>query len=166
MSEIIVSGTTISVTTIDASNTYLVESSGVLEVLNGGLVSGLITVGNPAGLRGTLVVSSGGTTLSTTIGANALAYDFGAASGTTISYGGRESVVSGGTESGTDITYGGLQNVGGDGIAIGALISYGGEQDVVGDGIAIGATISYGAPNGSATAESRPARRSATAAPN
>jgi autotransporter passenger strand-loop-strand repeat protein len=83
MSEIIVSsGVTTSVSTLDASNTYLVERAGVLDILNGGLISGLITVDS------TLNVSSGGTTLSTTI--NQYGYQYvwngGIASGTTISY--------------------------------------------------------------------------------
>jgi hypothetical protein len=63
MSQIIVSGGTTSVTTVDSANTYLVESGGVLDVLSGGLVSGLITV-DPTG---DAVVSLGGTTLSAAI---------------------------------------------------------------------------------------------------
>ena len=57
MSQIIVSGVTSSVTAVDASNTYLVESGGTLDILNGGLVSGLITVSQ----GGTLNVYAGGT---------------------------------------------------------------------------------------------------------
>jgi hypothetical protein len=63
VSLIIVSGTTTSITSVDASNTYLVESGGVLDILNGGLVSGLISVVQ----GGELVVSAGGTALSATI---------------------------------------------------------------------------------------------------
>jgi autotransporter passenger strand-loop-strand repeat protein len=63
MSEIIVSGGTTSVTSVDASDTYLVESGGTLAILNGGLVSGLVTVDQ----GGAVNVSSGGTALSTTI---------------------------------------------------------------------------------------------------
>lgn len=43
MSEVIVSAGTTSVTIVDASNTYLVESGGTLDVLNGGLVAALNT---------------------------------------------------------------------------------------------------------------------------
>ena len=59
MSEIIVSGVTTSVTTIDATNSYLVESNGELDIVAGGLVSGLVTIGR----GGTVFVSSGGTVL-------------------------------------------------------------------------------------------------------
>jgi hypothetical protein len=55
MSLIIVSGTTSSVTTVDSTNSYVVESGGVLDILNGGVVSGLITVSS----GGTAIVSGG-----------------------------------------------------------------------------------------------------------
>jgi hypothetical protein len=58
MSLIIISGGSTSVTTADASDSYIVESSGTLEILGGGLVSGLITLSN-----GGQVIVNGGTAL-------------------------------------------------------------------------------------------------------
>jgi hypothetical protein len=49
MSQIVVSSGVTTVSTVDASNTYLVEGSGTLIVLDGGLVSGLITISQGGG---------------------------------------------------------------------------------------------------------------------
>ena len=67
MSQIIVSGGTTFVTTVD-SNSYLIETNdpyagATLDILDGGAVTGPITVGQYA----TLIVSSGGTALNTTV---------------------------------------------------------------------------------------------------
>ena len=59
MSQIVVSSGTTSVSTIDASNTYFVEGSGTLDILDGGLISSLVTVYQ----GGVMLISSGGTTL-------------------------------------------------------------------------------------------------------
>jgi antigen 43 len=96
MSQIIVTGGTTSVTTVDASNTYHVEDGGTLDILYFGLVSGLITVGGD----GRLIVSEDGTALSTTI-----------------SNGGVQDVVNGGIAISSTISSGGYQGVGSGGIA-------------------------------------------------
>jgi hypothetical protein len=59
MSQIVVSSGTTSVSTVDASNSYLDEMQGTLVIFNGGLVSG-VTVGQDFELGGVLVESSGG----------------------------------------------------------------------------------------------------------
>jgi autotransporter passenger strand-loop-strand repeat protein len=134
MSEIIVSGGTTSVSTVDASDTYLVEGGGTLDILSGGLVSGLITVAQ----AGTLIVSSGGTALDTMIGFGGTQFDYGSANGTTISYGGSQIVESGGSASGTTINSGGTQYD--HGSANGTTVSSGGYQEVS-SGIASGTVI-------------------------
>jgi hypothetical protein len=60
---IIPDGTELDITTVDNSNTYLVESNGTLAIDSGGVVSGLITV------EGQLLIS--GTAFSTIIEAGA-----------------------------------------------------------------------------------------------
>lgn len=116
MSQIVVSSGTTSVTTVDASNTFLVEDSGTLEILDGGVVSGLITV-VPAGA---LQVDAGGTALSATISGVGL-----------------EIVLSGGVDSGAQISGGELDVYG---LASGARI-FGGLQIVEAGGTAISAAV-------------------------
>jgi autotransporter passenger strand-loop-strand repeat protein len=108
MSQIIVSSGTTTVSTVDTSNTYLVEGSGTLVILNGGLVSNLIAVGQVGSAGGTLIVSSGGTVLNTLIN-NAVELVYGAASGTTIFVNGTQYVESGGIASGTTISANSVQ---------------------------------------------------------
>src|SRR5208283_5044872 len=139
MSEIVVSETNLSVTTVDASNTYLVENDGGLYIYGGGVVSGLITVD-----FGALFVSSGGTALSATISDNGgESVDGGIAGSTTISDG-DQSVEEGGIASGTTIGNDGYQLVEYGGTASCTTISSGGQQLVEYGGIASGTTISYG----------------------
>ena len=57
------SGTTTVSTAIPTTTAYIVEGSGTLDVVNGGTVSGLITVSG----GGIVYVSSGGKTLDTTV---------------------------------------------------------------------------------------------------
>src|SRR5580700_6688154 len=92
MSQIIVSSGTTSVSTIDASNTYFVEGSGTLDILDGGLISSLVTVGQ----GGVALIASGGTTLSMTISSGGEQDVYGSAMDTTVS-GGFEHVWSAGT---------------------------------------------------------------------
>jgi autotransporter passenger strand-loop-strand repeat protein len=110
MSQIIVSGTTSDVTTVDSANTYLVESGGILDILSGGVVSGLITVSQ----GGELDVSSGGTTLSTVISSGGSDYILGngSASAITVDSGGYL-YLEGGNISGGTINSGGTMFVSG-----------------------------------------------------
>ena len=103
MNEIIVSSGITSVSTVDASKSYVVEMQGALVILCGGLVSG-VTVGQDFELGGVLVESSGGTALSTTISYGGVEDDFGAASGTTIIMGGEQYVYNGGLASGATVS--------------------------------------------------------------
>src|SRR5271163_352790 len=102
VSQIVVSSGITNVTTVDASNTYLVEMQGFLAILSGGQVSG-VTVGHDNELGGWLVESSGGSALGTTISYGGVEEDFGAEIGTTITYGGEQFVYAGGTASSTTI---------------------------------------------------------------
>jgi autotransporter passenger strand-loop-strand repeat protein len=121
MSQIIVSNF-LSVSAVDASNSYLVESGAFLQILNGGLVSDLITVIQDS----QLYVFSGGTTLSTVV-SNGIQYVGGIASNTAISNG-QQYLYSGGIAISTTLDGGGNQQVQIGGIATDTTIIFGGEQ--------------------------------------
>src|SRR6266446_7878641 len=80
------SGTTIVSTSVPPTTNYVVESGGILEIANGGTVSGLVTI-NSAG-SGT--VDAGGTLLSVTVSSSGRLTDLlsGTVSGATVSNGG------------------------------------------------------------------------------
>ena len=106
-SQIVISGTTSNISTVDSTHTYLVESSGVLNILSGGVVSGLVTVDS----SGQLNVSSGGTTLNAALsGGRETVYGL-AVSTTFLFYPGEQDVYSGGIASATTISGDGLQFV-------------------------------------------------------
>jgi autotransporter passenger strand-loop-strand repeat protein len=102
---------------------HIVESGGVLEVLSGGLVSGLISVSS----GGTTMVTSGGTTLSATI-SGGVQFDYSFASGVTI-FTGSQVVESGGVASGTVIC-GGEQIVSGGTASSTTIVDSNGAQYV------------------------------------
>jgi autotransporter passenger strand-loop-strand repeat protein len=141
MSQIIVSGGTTSVTTVDASNTYLVESGGQLDILNGGLVSGLITVDQ----CGTLIVSSGGTTLSAMISSLGyqIVYGDGTVSDTTVLNGGTLELLGGPITSGViTISSGGVEEIGDGPTLSGFTVS--GTLEITSGGTAIDTTVLNG----------------------
>jgi len=142
MSQIVISSGGTSVTTADASNTYLVEDTGVLGVFNGGTISGVITVGQ----GGQLEVGAGGATLSAVIsnGGGDFVRLGGIASDTTISSGGLQDVYSSGLETGATICSGGMQNVFSGGLTLDSIVSAGGDQGVQGGGIDSSTTIGSG----------------------
>jgi autotransporter passenger strand-loop-strand repeat protein len=129
---ITVSGITSDVTTVDSTNTYLVESGGILDILGGGGVSGLITVEQ----NGEAIVNSGGTVLSTTVSSGGAEY---------VGVNGASGTASGTTISNVGIQYVGF-GAGGSGTAVSTTISSGGEQDVGagGSGVATSTTIDGG----------------------
>jgi autotransporter passenger strand-loop-strand repeat protein len=142
--QIVVSETTSNVSTVDSSDTYLVESSGVLNILNGGVVSGLVTVDQ----TGQLNVSSGGTTLSAAISGGAEQFVYGLAVSTTVLDAGFQSVESGGTTISTtfgDGAEGFVGSGGGSAVASDTTINAEVTQYVgfsAGSGTAISTTIS------------------------
>ena len=89
------SGTTTISTPVAGDTSYIVEVSGTLDIVNGGIVSELVTIS--AG--GTVNVSSGGEVLSTTISNGGLEFvsSGGTDSGAAVSGGGKVQVFSGGT---------------------------------------------------------------------
>jgi fibronectin-binding autotransporter adhesin len=154
------SGVTSNVSTpIPNTTAYLVEGTGVLDVLSGGTVSGPITV--KAG--GLVTVSSGGKVLSTvisshgsqTVEAGGFASNtfvdaggeqdvFGSASGTTVETSGLEVVKSGGFTINTTIVNGGTLLVSSGGVADPTRILAGGTESVSLGGIDSGGQISGG----------------------
>jgi len=135
MSQIVVSETTSNVSTVDSTNTYLVESSGILNILSGGVVSGLITVESNGQL---LDVSSGGTTLNAVVSAGREAV-FGLAVSTTLVYPGEQDVYSGGIASATTVSGDALQFV--YGLAVSTTVVDNGAQFVESGGTAISTTF-------------------------
>ena len=105
MSEIIISSGTTSVTTADASNTYLVESAGILDILNGGTAFSTTINGGQqwVGLNG-----GSGTASGTTINNGGVQYvgqqGPGTAVSTTINSGGYQLVGDGGSGTAIDTT--------------------------------------------------------------
>jgi autotransporter passenger strand-loop-strand repeat protein len=140
LGQIIVSGSTLSVSTVDTTDTYLVESGGILTILGGGLVSGLVTVAQGGQLR----VDSGGLVLSATVlsGGDQIAYVDAIVSGVAISSGGIQYVEPAAVASGTVIN-GGEQDLAG-GTAIGTTISPSGQQLIYNDGTVSSTNINGG----------------------
>ena len=136
---IVSSGVTSNVSTPTPNTTaYLVEGTGVLDVLSGGTVSGPITV--KAG--GQVTVSSGGKVLSTVISSGGAEADFGTASNTIISSHGSQTVEAGGFASNTIVDAGGEQDVFGS--ASGTTIEISGTEVVKSGGVTINTTIVNG----------------------
>jgi autotransporter passenger strand-loop-strand repeat protein len=133
----VVSGSVTTVSTATATD-YIVVNSGVLEVANGGTVSGTIEAG---GDHAMVFVRTGGTTLDAHIGNGAVMMDNGSAIGTVIASGGIQHVNFGGTASGTTIEAGGYQDVFVASVS-GTTVS--GYQQVVFGGTAIDSVVTSG----------------------
>jgi len=141
---------------IPINTDYIVVDSGTLDVVNGGTVSGLITIssGGAVNVRsggmvrdttvssgGDETVSSGGEILNTRVSDGGAQYvsSGGTASGTTVMGGGTQYVFSGGAVTGTTVDNGVL-DVSSGGQAIGTALS-GGSENVFSGGLAIGTVV-------------------------
>jgi autotransporter passenger strand-loop-strand repeat protein len=117
-----------------------VSSSGNLNVLSGGVASGLLVENGLDAAGGAVTISSGGTIVSATL------FDritvFGSASSTTVSSGGRQDIGDRATAIGTVVLGSGLENVfGSTGFASGTHISSGGLQQLIGAGARTSGTV-------------------------
>ena len=166
MTQIIVSsGTTFVSTTIPVNSTYIVEGSGTLDIVNGGTVSGLITVSSGgiailesggSVVHGNTTVSSGGTF--EFVGLNASGFGVSATSGATVelgpgayrntpytlSGGVTGIVLSGGADFGLTVLSGATGIVESGGTASGYTVSAGGIAILQAGGVVSGATVSSG----------------------
>lgn len=142
MSTTTISGTsTVSISTAtDASSAFIVVSGGTLDVVSGGVVSGLITLSN----GGTVSVGSSGSTLSTIIssGGSAVLSAGGSTEFTSVSAGGKEFVY--GADTSATIVSGGSATVFAGGIASDTSIGFGGQLTVSSGGEAISAQATSG----------------------
>ena len=126
--EIVLSGGTSSRTVV---------SSGGFERVNGGVVRGTT-------IRGTQIITLGGTAVGTILSHGVESIQDGTTSGTVVSSGGNEAVLSGGTASGTVVSHDGFEYVSG-GLALGTTIrGAGAVAAIVAGGTAIRATIGNG----------------------
>ena len=112
----ITSGTTVVSTTLPVSSGFIVKGSGTLDIVNGGTVSGLISVKS----GGEVVVSSGGTELKTIIGS-----------------GGTVNLLSGGSFSFAGVESGGKLNVAGT-VTSDVTVFAGGVETVSSGGVVSG----------------------------
>lgn len=142
MATVIVSGGTTNVSTqVPATTGYLVERSGTLDVVNGGTISGKVTIGS----GGVVNVDTGGETLQTNIsrGGSDLVSG-GTAVGTVVSWGGSGVVEAGGLASNTTVLDGGALIISSGGTADLSKILYGSKEIVSSGGTDDGAQISGG----------------------
>jgi autotransporter passenger strand-loop-strand repeat protein len=129
---------------IPINTDYIVADTGTLDVVNGGTVSGLITISS----GGAVNVRSGGMVRDTTVssGGDETVSSGGDILNTRVSDGGAQYVSSGGTVSGTTVMGGGTQYVFSGGAVTGTTVNNG-EQEVSSGGQAIGTALSGGDEN-------------------
>jgi autotransporter passenger strand-loop-strand repeat protein len=153
---VISTGTTL----VDGSTTtsmgYIVLGTATLRVLNGGTVSGQVTVGN----GGTVDVWPGATAQHVVVVNGGVEFDYGTVTGTTVESGGKQHVLFGGSATGTTVAAGGYQDVyratvtdtilsGSQQVGAGATATHttienGGSQYVAPGGVADGSVVHTG----------------------
>jgi autotransporter passenger strand-loop-strand repeat protein len=101
--------TTVVSTSIPPTTNYIVESLGTLNIVSGGVVSGLITIS----AEGTVKVSSGGTVLDTLVSSGGVqnAWSGGVLSDTVIDFNGLQQVINGGAAIDTAVENGGVEEL-------------------------------------------------------